>query len=79
VNVPGRQQRALKRIKKQLLDGDPRLDSMFSFFTQLTLEDPMPPAERIEAGPQRLLGLALAGRRRRLRSHASAPSKAPRT
>jgi hypothetical protein len=76
---PGRQQRLLNRVNKQLLADDPRLDSMFAFFTKLTREDAMPPAERIEAGPQRLLRVALAGRRGHLHDQASTEGKAPRT
>ncbi len=72
---PSRRRRVLNRVKKQLLTEDPRLYSMFAFFTKLTREDAIPPAERIETGPRRLLRVALAGRRRHLLDQACTEGK----
>lgn len=75
---PSRQQKVLNRVKKQLLTDDHHLESMLAFSTKLTREDAMPPAERIEAGPQRLLRAVLAGQRGHLHDQTSTKGKAPR-
>jgi len=67
---PGRQQRVLDRIEKRLLGDDLRLGSLFAVFTRLAPEDAMPPTERVEAGPGRLLSAAPACRRRLARRRA---------
>jgi hypothetical protein len=71
---PGRQRRVLNRTEKMLLADDPLLGLLFAVFTRLTREDAIPLAERVEAGPGRLLRAALArgGQRRRARDRASA-------
>ena len=52
MNRPGRQQRLLKRTEKRLLADDPRLGSLFAYFTGLTHHEAMPAAERIEPRPR---------------------------
>ena len=48
LNWPGRQQWALNRTAKRLRADDPRLGSLFAYFTGLTRGEAMPTAERIE-------------------------------
>lgn len=62
---PGRQQKVLNRVRQQLLAEDPRLARVLASFARLAPDDAMPAAERIEAGPQRLLRVGRNGRRRR--------------
>ena len=51
MNRPGRQRRLLKRTEKMLLAEDPRLGSLFAYFTGLTGREAMPATERIEPRP----------------------------
>jgi hypothetical protein len=48
MNWPGRQRRLLSRTEKRLRADDPRLGSLFAYFTGLTRGEAMPAAERIE-------------------------------
>ncbi len=43
-----RQRRALDRIEKALLAGDPRLGSLFAIFARLTWHDVMPRMEQVK-------------------------------
>ena len=52
MNRPGRQRRLLKRTEKRLLADDPRLGSLFAYFTGLTRHEVMPTAEQIESRPR---------------------------
>jgi hypothetical protein len=47
MSLPRRQQRALNRIEKTLLAGDPRLGSLFAIFARLTWHDVMPRIEQV--------------------------------
>ena len=62
---PGRR-RALRDIARELADPDPRLDELFSSFTQLARGGKMPRAEKIRTRPLRLI--AQLGLRERLAS-----------
>lgn len=48
MSLPMRQQRALNRIEKALLAGDPRLGSLFAIFARLTWHDVMPRIEQVK-------------------------------
>jgi hypothetical protein len=53
MSLPGREQRALERIEHRLAGEDPVLGSRFAFFTMLTQDEAMPPAEQLRCGRQR--------------------------
>src|SRR6185312_14484686 len=44
------QQRALDKIEKTLLTGDPRFGSLFAIFTRLARHEPMPRIELVKPG-----------------------------
>lgn len=48
MSLPMRQRRALNRIEKTLLAGDPGLGSLFAIFARLTWHDVMPRMEQVE-------------------------------
>jgi hypothetical protein len=50
MSLPARQQRVLGGIEQALLADDPRLRSLFAFFTSLTRHDAMPGTEQITPG-----------------------------
>ena len=67
LNWPGRQQWALNRTARSLRADDPRLGSLFAYFTGLTRGEAMPTAERIEnrLRPKRRPAPGRRGRRHR--------------
>jgi hypothetical protein len=64
VSLPACQQRALERIEKTLLAGDPRLGSLFAIFTRLTRHEAIPGTEQVKPRPwqalQAFAGIAIA-------------------
>jgi len=60
MSLPPGQQRALKSIEGKLAESDPRLVSLFSIFTRLTLTEKMPWIEQVALRPvaDRLAALA---------------------
>jgi hypothetical protein len=52
MNRSRRQRRLLKRTEKMLRADDPRLGSLFAYFTGLTRGEAMPAGERIETRPR---------------------------
>jgi hypothetical protein len=50
MSLPVCQQRALDKIEKTLLTGDPRFGSLFAIFTRLARHEPMPGIELVKAG-----------------------------
>ena len=66
MSLPARQRRALDRIERALLAGDPRFGSLFAVFTRLTWHEAMPGIELVKPGrwhvlrPLAAVALALA-------------------
>lgn len=60
MSLPIGQQRVLESIEGKLAESDPRLVSLFSIFTRLTLTEAMPWIEQVAVRPvaDRLAGLA---------------------
>jgi hypothetical protein len=50
MSLPVCQQRALDKIEKTLLTGDPRFGSLFAIFTRLARHEPMPRIELVKPG-----------------------------
>lgn len=50
MSLPARQRRALDRIEKTLLAGDPRFSGLFAVFTRLTWHEAMPGIELLKPG-----------------------------
>ena len=48
MSLPARQQRALDRIERTLLAGDPRFGSLFAIFTRLASPEAMPRIEQVK-------------------------------
>ena len=66
MNVPVRRRRILRGIERDLSGSDPGLARLFSIFTLLTQGEEMPGAEKVRAGPVRMLArLRRAARRDR--------------
>ena len=51
MSLPTGQQRVLEKIEGRLAQSDPRLVSLFTIFTRLTLAEKMPWIEQIRARP----------------------------
>lgn len=51
MGLPAGQQRILERIEGRLAHSDPRLESLFTIFTRLTLAEAMPWIEQLKARP----------------------------
>jgi Protein of unknown function (DUF3040) len=51
MSLPTGQQRVLEKIEGRLAESDPRLASLFTIFTRLTLTEKMPWIEQIRARP----------------------------
>ncbi len=54
MSLPASQQRALDQIEKTLADDHPGLGPLFSTFTRLVGQEPMPVTERVTAQSRRL-------------------------
>jgi hypothetical protein len=55
MSLPARQRRALDRIEKTLLAGDPRFGGLFAVFTRLTWHEAMPGIELVKPGRWQVL------------------------
>jgi hypothetical protein len=55
MNLLVSQQRNLRGIERDLAGSDSGLATLFSTFTLLTRDEELPPAERLKAGPERML------------------------
>lgn len=55
MNLLVSQRRTLRGIERDLAGSDPRLATLFSTFTLLARDEELPDAERLEAGPGRML------------------------
>src|ERR1700747_1099708 len=51
MSLPTGQQRVLERIEGKLRESDPRLGSLFTIFTRLTLTEKMPWIEQVKVRP----------------------------